>query len=355
MKKFCKGAASLILPISMFLFGSVGASAAEATEETVSESAATTSAVATSATTETSVTTRSAAVTSAPAEDVSTVTSVPEADIPDIEETSADDDEAAETAAPLENPFEDGMLADDELFEFISEYLNDGVSFDVDGTGVLIGEDILNPEPDEEAAENEDGEQSESKARDYSEYYTGEKLMYTVATRDGNIFYIIIDKSGAGENVYFLNSVDFTDLAALIDTDKESYSKAEKEILQAASGGGVTVEEAEGDENPEADSGDVGTVGESSRTETPVSQTSSGGNNTLYIIVGVVAIGIIGVAAYFKVGPGKKKRASKSAFEDDEDEDGGDEEEYYIDDDNDDSDEEHQSEDEPQEDSYDDE
>lgn len=39
----------------------------------------------------------------------------------------------------------------------------------------------------------------------------------TVTARDGNVFYIIIDKGSTSENVYFLNTVDESDLAALVE------------------------------------------------------------------------------------------------------------------------------------------
>lgn len=39
----------------------------------------------------------------------------------------------------------------------------------------------------------------------------------TVTARDGNEFYIIIDKGAQSENVYFLNTVDESDLAALVE------------------------------------------------------------------------------------------------------------------------------------------
>jgi hypothetical protein len=46
-----------------------------------------------------------------------------------------------------------------------------------------------------------------------------EKQFVTLQSKNGNYFYLVIDRSGDKENVYFLNLVDEADLLALIEDD----------------------------------------------------------------------------------------------------------------------------------------
>lgn len=218
----------------------------------------------------------------------------------------------------LENPYNSGMLADDDFYKSVVDYLADGVNLDLSGTAILVDESTVNEDKQTDSENNENGDDDTADST--------EKLMYTVVSRDGSTFYIIIDKGGDGENVYFLNKVDIIDLASLINTEDENLSAQEKAILNEAN---MSAGEEDGEENPDEDnqssSVNSGSSSSSGNTGTSTSSTAKSDNTTLYLIVGVAAVAAIGIGWYFKVGPGKKNKDSFDETDDEEDE----EEEYY--------------------------
>lgn len=117
----------------------------------------------------------------------------------------------------------------------------------------------------------------------------------TVTARDGNEFYIIIDKGAQSENVYFLNTVDESDLAALV----EDYTPEQSEQQQPEPSGTPDTEQAQ----PE-------------QIEQPEPEVEQSNSSFLFLIV-LVLIGGAGLAVYyFKVFRPKKKLEQADDIED---------------------------------------
>jgi hypothetical protein len=141
----------------------------------------------------------------------------------------------------------------------------------------------------------------------------GEKQFITIETKNGNFFYIFIDRTGHKENVHFLNLVDELDLLALLDDDVELPERDQSEPYIPAS-----LQETEDELEPEADNG-------------------NSGNFIAIIVFLLIAAG--GAGFYFKVI--KPKQAVNSGGnlmsldeldgDDDENEfDGGEDEDDYV-------------------------
>ena len=114
----------------------------------------------------------------------------------------------------------------------------------------------------------------------------------TVTARDGNVFYFVIDKGAQSENVYFLNTVDESDLEALVEqTDKKPTASAKPE--QPENTAETDLAETDKKDNPNT---------KAEKSEQPEQKNNSG----LFIVLALTAaVGIGGY--YYKVILPKKK------------------------------------------------
>jgi Uncharacterized enzyme of heme biosynthesis len=106
----------------------------------------------------------------------------------------------------------------------------------------------LTPDGNLTLVDDIDGEQAE------------DKQFITVVTKNGNYFYIIIDRAGDTDNVYFLNMVDEADLLALIEEMEDAPPTQTVVTPQPEPQQPTTPTEPEPDPEPEKKSGGMGGI-----------------------------------------------------------------------------------------------
>ena len=181
-----------------------------------------------------------------------------------------------------------------------------------------------------EAAASEKKEESGEKEK--SE--TG-KEFYTIQTASEKVFYLIIDRDGEEEVVYFLTEVTENDLLNVTADNSEILPKNSAALESAIpvtegalpNNNGEQGKEEEPTEEPAED-------GEGENTEEPEPEPEKPEENPMatYIILGIVAVAAIGGGYYFKV-----VRKKKEEFLDEDDDEEDEEEEYDDDEENEDA------------------
>ena len=163
-----------------------------------------------------------------------------------------------------------------------------------------------------------------------------DKQFVTLVSKNGNYFYLIIDRAGDKENVHFLNLVDEADLLALIEGEIPKQQQA-PQLCNCTD----LCEEGKVDTNCPLCRNDLTKCTGKTSTSTPVPEpTEEKGNGAGGTLLLLLIVGMIGAGAfyYFKVLKNKQNTKGNTAleeydFEDDEDTDEDEyEKEYEVDD-----------------------
>ena len=160
------------------------------------------------------------------------------------------------------------------------------------------------------------------------------KEFYTIQTASEKVFYLIIDRDGEEEMVYFLTEVTENDLLNVTADNSETLPKNSAALESAIPVTEGALPNNNGEQEKEEETAEEPTEdGEEETTEEPEPEPEKTGENpaATYIILGIVAVAAIGGGYYFKVV--RKKKEEFLDEDDDEDE----EEEYEDNEENEDS------------------
>ena len=183
-------------------------------------------------------------------------------------------------------------------------------------------------------AEADAAEEAEKNQNSDAPAETG-KEFYTIQTQSEKVFYLIIDRDGEEERVYFLTEIDENDLMNTTSNNSETLPKNSAALESAIPSNDaalnnnnveseVTVSDGVVSENDTIEEpGEEEPVEEEPKVEEPKPQSSM----ATYLILGIIGAGAIGAWYYLKMVKGKKEDFL------DEDDEEDDEEEYYESDD----------------------
>ena len=152
------------------------------------------------------------------------------------------------------------------------------------------------------------------------------KEFYTIQTASEKVFYLIIDRDGEEEMVYFLTEVTENDLLNVTANNSETLPKNSAALESAIPVSEGALPNNNGEQETEEEPAEEPTEsGEEESTEEPEPEPEKTEENPMatYIILGIVAAAAIGGGYYFKV-----VRKKKEEFLDEDDDEEDEEEEY---------------------------
>ncbi|WP_205618745.1 CD1107 family mobile element protein [Thomasclavelia saccharogumia] len=151
---------------------------------------------------------------------------------------------------------------------------------------------------------NKEGETADSVTKTATE---GTKEFYTISTKSGKIFYLIIDNSKSQDNVYFLTEVSEKDLMNF--TLSDSVTLPEVDTVYAEPEKKAEEEKLETTETAEKD-----------KVEDDIQMPEDKSPFGTYLLIALVAVGAAAGGYYFKVYKPKHEYDDEDEMEEDEDE-----------------------------------
>lgn len=226
---------------------------------------------------------------SAFAEEVETTKSAETMAVSEASESTAETDNqlSEEDMKKLVDEIQDGASKDEESEsdESAHDYYADDY-YDTDGNATLIKHEKI--------------------------IYESEEMQFiAVTTKDGNVFYILINYSADGDedNVFFLNKVDDFDLYSLLyagnesEKDKDPAEQSKKYADAATNGNTKSADSDSTEESTDETDSSGGTVNK--KQASPM-------NSNMIILIGVGALAIIGGRYSFSNPARAKRRTSRS-------------------------------------------
>ena len=196
-----------------------------------------------------------------------------------------------------------------------------------DSDGNTVSENSLAEQKKQAMAEAAASEKKEE-AGEKEKSETG-KEFYTIQTASEKVFYLIIDRDGEEEVVYFLTEVTENDLLNVTADNSDTLPQNSAALESAIPVTEGALPNNNGEQETEEEAAEEAAEDGEENTEEPEPEPEKTGENpaATYIILGLVAVVAIGGGYYFKVA---KKKKEEFLDEDDDEE----EEEYENDEEN---------------------